>query len=94
MTLGLSSERVPVSNNKPPRKNNLSTRKKAEKYLKCAESKLEKMALTFVFLILLSTPAVFCAETCGSEAQGKYLILKQKHTNYDLPGVRNFTAER
>merc|ERR1711997_360763 len=58
--------------------------KRAENYLNCAQSRLEKMALTFVFLILLSTTTVFCAETCGSEAEGGALSTDNKASGHSL----------
>merc|ERR1712088_1078351 len=59
-------------------------KKRAENYLNCAESRLEKMALTFAFLILLSTTTVFCAETCGSEAEGGALQSDAKASGHSL----------
>merc|ERR1712020_755049 len=42
------------------------------------------MGLTFVFLILVSTPAIFCAETCGKDAEGGALQSDAKASGHSL----------
>ena len=69
----LTAEQL-LSNNKPPR----NKTKKLNTCRKKCQIAPAKMDLSFTFLILLCTPAIFCAETCGKDAEGKWFKLLTK----------------
>merc|ERR1712086_23604 len=74
--------------NKPPRNKtkNLNTCKRfslQDSRKKCQIAPA-KMDLSFTFLILLCTPAIFCAETCGKDAEGGALQSDAKASGHSL----------
>ena len=69
----LTAEQL-LSNNKPPR----NKTKKLNTCRKKCQIAPAKMDLSITFLILLCTPAIFCAETCGKDAEGKWFKLQTK----------------
>merc|ERR1711935_42723 len=80
-----------LSNNKPPR----NKTKKFKYLLSCKRFCLQgsrkkcqiapaKMDSSLTFLILLCTPAIFCAETCGKDAEGGALQSDAKASGHSL----------